>query len=248
MDLTPCIPNFDRRLRQHRHSQFAKYYNFSSADARAARRRPRRSRQKAMPDRITCQAGAAIRSRLRTRAASQGSLVENLPSRSAVMSERGCTAERDSFAIRPPRQASRSPTCSPSLADFNQWILCTYPSPRRRRSQQRGRYTMGDCARPIAGRTNGRHGGGDDSVLVRRAGHAGPFSDTYVQPGGTAAPRLRGLPLPHRLYKNVVELTAHLHILRGTKNQDDINFFNYELRLRGSIPHGIPELCRPPSR
>ena len=66
----------------------------------------------------------------------------------------------------------------------------------------------------------------------------GPFSDTYVPAGWNSSTAIAGTTFaPIDLYKNVVAPYCRTcHILRGTKNQDDINFFTYGTPAAGVTP------------
>ncbi|HZF19829.1 MAG TPA: hypothetical protein VE008_09000 [Burkholderiales bacterium] len=242
---TPCIPNFDPADCDNTGTvKFAKYYNFSSADG---------TRQlavdldghgkKAMPGPcITCHGG---RGDPLTPPDASGKprfpLVENLPSR-----KRGDVGARlhgqnvDSFGYSTTQAGFAKSDMQPFLADFNQWILCTYPSPTAATVNSSAAGTpWGTCARPIAGQ-NEWQGTAAEMIQSWYGGPAmpGPFSDTYVPAGWNSSTTIAGTTFaPIDLYKNVVEPYCRTcHILRGTKNQDDINFFNYGAPAAGVNP------------
>jgi mono/diheme cytochrome c family protein len=240
---TPCIPGFDPADCDGT-VKFAKYYNFSSADG---------TRQlavdldghgkKAMPGPcITCHGGrgdpltppdASAKPRF--------PLVENLPSR-----KRGDVGAHlhgmnvDSFGFSTTQANFAKSDLQPFLADFNQWILCTYPSPTAATVNNSTAGTpWGSCVRPIAGQ-NEWQGTAAEMIQSWYGGPAmpGPFSDTYVPAGWNSSTAIAGTTFaPVDLYKNVVEPYCRTcHILRGTKNQDDINFFTYGTPAAGVTP------------
>jgi hypothetical protein len=100
------------------------------------------------------------------------------------------------------------------LKDFNQWILCTYPAPGG------GTVTggWGSCTRPTAG-ANEWQGTAGPMIEAWYGGAGMPqtmFLDNYVPSGwsGNTA-----------LYTGVVApFCRTCHILRGTANQNDIDF------------------------
>src|SRR5258708_26129132 len=106
-------------------------------------------------------------------------LVENLPSR-----KRGDVHAKlhgqnvDSFGYSTTQAGFAKSDMQPFLKDFNQWILCTYPTPIA--ASVTG--TWGTCNRPLAGANEWQ-------------GTAGPMIA-----GGECGPRLPAPPLsaPHR--------------------------------------------------
>src|SRR6266853_3162712 len=208
--------------------KFAKYYNFSSADG---------TRQlavdldghgkKAMPGPcITCHGG---RGDPLTPNDVSGNprfpLVENLPSR-----KRGDVHAKlhgqnvDSFSYSTTQAGFAKSDLQPFLKDFNQWILCTYPTPIA--ASVTG--TWGTCNRPLAGANEwqGTAGPMIESWYGGPGMPAATFSDTYVPAGWNTNTAIPGTTFTDTaLYQGVVEPYCRTcHILRGTKNQDDLDF------------------------
>src|SRR5712691_5245920 len=232
---TPCVAGFDPADCDST-VKFAKYYNFSSADGTRQLAVDLDGRGlKAMPGPcITCHGG---RGDPLTPPDATGKprfpLVENLPSR-----KRGDVGAHlhgqnvDSFTYSTTQPGFAKSDLQPFLKDFNQWILCTYPSATP--AIVTGGW--GTCTRPTAGANEWQ-------------GTAGPMIEYWY--GGTGMPNanfaercdLSGQPcyfpagwnnnvvvIPSTavtdilLYRNVVAPYCRTcHILRGTKNQDDIN-------------------------
>jgi hypothetical protein len=199
--------------------KFAKYYNFSSADgARQVAVDLDGKGLKAMPGPcITCHGGRG--DPLTPADVSTGNprfpLVENSVSR-----KRGDVEAKlhgmnvDSFSYSTTQANFAKSDLQPFLKDFNQWILCTYPTPAA--ATVTGAW--GTCNRPIAGQNEWQ---GTAGPMIE-AWYGGPgmpqatFQDTYV-PSGWAANA--------SLYTGVVAPYCRTcHILRGTKNQDDLDF------------------------
>ncbi len=199
--------------------KFAKYYNFSAADG---------TRQlavdldgkglKAMPGPcITCHGG---RGDPLTPPDASGNprfpLVENSLSR-----KRGDVEARlhgmnvDSFSYSTTQANFAKSDLQPFLKDFNQWILCTYPSPTPGTAVTGG---WGFCTRTTAG-ANEWQGTAGPMIEAWYGGPGMPqatFQDTYVPNGWTANASL---------YTGVVApFCRTCHILRGTKNQDDLDY------------------------
>jgi hypothetical protein len=215
--------------------KFAKYYNFSSADGTRQLAVDLDGRgMKAMPGPcITCHGG---RGDPLTPNDVSGKprfpLVENLPSR-----KRGDVGAHlhgqnvDSFSFSTSQPGFAKADLQPFLTDFNQWILCTYPSatPGTTVSAAPGGTPWGSCTRPTAG-NNEWQGTAAEMIQSWYGGPAmtGTFSDTYVPAGWNSSITIPGTTFtPTELYKNVVAPYCRIcHILRGTKNQDDINFMS----------------------
>jgi mono/diheme cytochrome c family protein len=243
---TPCIPNYDPADCDSTGTiKFAKYYNFSSKDGtRQLTVDLDGHGQKAMPGVcISCHGG---RGDPLTPPDVTGNprfpLVENLPSR-----KRGDVGAHlhgqnvDSFTYSTDQPGFAKSDMQPFLADFNQWILCTYPSPTPGATvtNSAAGTPWGSCVRPTAGQ-NEWQGTAAEMIQTWYGGPSmpGPFSDTYVPSGWTSATTIAGTTFaPIDLYKNVVAPYCRTcHILRGTKNQDDINFFNYGNPAAGVNP------------
>jgi mono/diheme cytochrome c family protein len=146
----------------------------------------------------------------------------------------------DSFTYSTTQPGFAKSDMQPFLADFNQWILCTYPSPTAATVNSSAAGTpWGSCARPIAGQ-NEWQGTAAEMIQSWYGGPAmpGPFNDTYVPAGWNSSTAIAGTTFaPIDLYTNVVEPYCRTcHILRGTKNQDDINFFTYGTPAVGVTP------------
>src|SRR6266568_416598 len=229
--------------------KFAKYYNFSSKDGTRQLAVDLDGRGlKAMPGPcVTCHGG---RGDPLTPNDVSGKprfpLVENLPSR-----KRGDVGAHlhgqnvDSFSFSTSQPGFAKSDLQPFLKDFNQWILCTYPSATP--ATVTGGW--GTCTRPTAGANEWQ-------------GTAGPTIEYWY--GGTGMPNanfaercdLSGQPcylpagwnnnvvvIPSTavtdilLYRNVVAPYCRTcHILRGTKNQDDINFTTFGTPAAGVTP------------
>jgi hypothetical protein len=215
--------------------KFAKYYNYSSRDG---------TRQlavdldgkglKAMPGPcITCHGG---RGDPLTPPDVSGNrrfpLVENSPSR-----KRGDVQARlhgmnvDSFGYSATQAGFAKADQQAFLKDFNQWILCTYPTPTP--ANVTGAWGM--CVRPLAG-ANEWQGTAADMIQSWYGGPSmsAPFLDDFVPDGwkavnvGVAA---------ENLYRNVVAPYCRTcHSLRGTKNQDDIDFTKLGTPAAGLTP------------
>jgi mono/diheme cytochrome c family protein len=239
---TPCIPNYDPADCDNTGTvKFAKYYNFSSADG---------TRQlavdldghgkKAMPGPcITCHGG---RGDPLTPPDASGKprfpLVENLPSR-----KRGDVGAHlhgqnvDSFTFSTTQAGFAKTDMQPFLKDFNQWILCTYPTPTAATVTGPA---WGSCNRPLAGQNEWQ---GTAGPMIE-AWYGGPgmpasnFSDTYVPAGWNTNTAIPGTPFTDTaLYQGVVEPYCRTcHILRGTKNQNDIDFMTLGIPAAGVNP------------
>src|SRR6266853_1237867 len=220
--------------------KFAKYYNFSSADG---------TRQlavdldghgkKAMPGPcITCHGG---RGDPLTPNDVSGNprfpLVENLPSR-----KRGDVHAKlhgqnvDSFSYSTTQAGFAKSDLQPFLKDFNQWILCTYPAPVA--ASVTG--TWGTCNRPLAG-ANEWQGTAGPMIEPWYGGSGMPaaaFSDTYIPTGWNTNTAIPGTAFTDTtLYQNVVAPYCRTcHILRGTKNQDDLDFMKLGTPAAGVTP------------
>src|SRR6267142_443839 len=229
---TPCIPNYDPADCDNTGTvKFAKYYNFSSKDG---------TRQltvdldghglKAMPGVcISCHGG---RGDPLTPPDVSGKprfpLVENLPSR-----KRGDVGAHlhsqnvGSFSYSTTQPGFSATDMDPVLRNFNQWILCTYPSATPGVTVTD---TWGVCTRPTAGANEWQGTAaemlqswyGNDSNL------AGTFNDTYVPAGWSTNTQIPGTTFTDTaLYQNVVAPYCRTcHILRGTKNQNDLDFMS----------------------
>ena len=220
--------------------KFAKYYNFSSADG---------TRQlavdldghgkKAMPGPcITCHGG---RGDPLTPPDVSGNprfpLVENSLSR-----KRGDVQARlhgqnvDSFGYSTTQAGFAKSDLQPFLKDFNQWILCTYPTPLA--ASVTG--TWGTCNRPLAGANEwqGTAGPMIESWYGGTGMPAAAFSDTYVPAGWNTNTAIPGTAFTDTaLYQNVVEPYCRTcHILRGTANQNDIDFMTLGAPVVGVTP------------
>ncbi|HZF18519.1 MAG TPA: hypothetical protein VE008_02300 [Burkholderiales bacterium] len=220
--------------------KFAKYYNFSSADG---------TRQlavdldghgkKAMPGPcITCHGG---RGDPLTPPDVSGNprfpLVENSLSR-----KRGDVQARlhgqnvDSFGYSTTQAGFAKSDLQPFLKDFNQWILCTYPTPLA--ASVTG--TWGTCNRPLAGANEwqGTAGPMIESWYGGTGMPAAAFSDTYVPAGWNTNTAIPGTAFTDTaLYQNVVEPYCRTcHILRGTANQNDIDFMTLGAPAVGVTP------------
>jgi len=236
---TPCRPNYDPTDCDNTGTvRFAKYFNFSAVDG---------TRQlqvdldghglKAMPGPcITCHGG---RGDPLTPNDATGNprfpLVENSPSR-----KRGDVEGRlppmnvDSFSYSTDQPGFAKSDMQGPLRFFNQWILCTYPTPTPASVTDSSGAT---CNRPTAGFNEWQgtaaemlqYWYGNDPNLM------GAFADTYVPTGwggvggiagpGTAILNTAPLITDVALYQNVVApFCRTCHILRGTANQSDLDF------------------------
>jgi mono/diheme cytochrome c family protein len=223
--------------------KFAKYYNFSSADG---------TRQlavdldghgkKAMPGPcITCHGG---RGDPLTPPDVSGNprfpLVENSLSR-----KRGDVQARlhgqnvDSFGYSTTQAGFAKSDLQPFLKDFNQWILCTYPSPTPGATVT-GTWVGSPCTRPTAGANEwqGTAGPMIESWYGGPGMNAATFSDTYVPAGWNTNTAVPGTTFTDTaLYQNVVEPYCRTcHILRGTANQNDIDFMTLGIPAAGINP------------
>src|SRR5258706_165450 len=220
--------------------KFAKYYNFSSTDGTRQLAVDLDGRgKKAMPGPcITCHGGRG--DPLTPNDASgkpRFPLVENLPSR-----KRGDVGAHlhgqnvDSFSYSATQAGFAKSDLQPFLKDFNQWILCTYPTPIAASVTGTG----GTCSRPLA-RANewqGRAGPMIESWYGAPGMPAATFSDTYVPAGWNTNTAIPGTTFTDTaLYQGVVEPYCRTcHILRGTNNQDDPNFMTLGTPAGGATP------------
>jgi len=220
--------------------KFAKYYNFSSADG---------TRQlavdldghgkKVMPGPcITCHGG---RGDPLTPPDVSGNprfpLVENSLSR-----KRGDVQARlhgqnvDSFSYSITQAGFAKSDMQPILKDFNQWILCTYPSATP--ATVTGPWGM--CNRPSAGANEwqGTAGPMIESWYGGPGMLAATFSDTYVPAGWNANTAIPGTTFTDTvLYQGVVAPYCRTcHILRGTANQNDLDFMTLGIPAAGINP------------
>ena len=108
------------------------------------------------------------------------------------------------------------------LKIFNQWVLCSYPGAGSATG------TWGTCNQPTAGANEWQ--GSASAMIQDWYGGAGmpnaQFSDTYLAGWNTGAANVQ-------LYRNVVvPFCRTCHLLRGTVNQNDIDF-DSEAKFRG---------------
>ncbi|HYT16442.1 MAG TPA: hypothetical protein VEL80_08690 [Burkholderiales bacterium] len=211
---SPCVPGVDPADCSST-VKFAKYFNFSSADGTRQLSVDLDGKgKKAMPGPcITCHGGRG--DPLTPADASTGKprfpLVENSLSR-----KRGDTQARlqgmnvDSFEFSKQAGWTRADQ-EATLKIFNQWILCTYPLAGAAAGAE-------DSCRVAAGQNEWQ---GTAAEMIK-SWYGGPgmpiarFQDTYVPAGWSANPSL---------YTNVVApFCRTCHSLRGTKNQDDLDF------------------------
>jgi hypothetical protein len=237
---TPCIPGYDPPDCNGT-VKFAKYYNFSSADG---------TRQlsvdldghgkKAMPGPcITCHGGRG--DPLTPPDAISGKprfpLVENSLSRKRGDVEAHLHGQNvDSFSFSTDIAGFAKSDMQPLLKDFNQWILCTYPTPAA--ASVTG--TWGTCNRPIAG-ANEWQGTAGPMIEAWYGGPGMPaaiFNDAYQPAGWTTNTQIPGTTLTDtQLYQTVVvPYCRTCHILRGTANQSDLNFDTLGTPAVGAIP------------
>jgi len=226
--------------------KFAKYFNFSSKDG---------TRQlavdldghglKAMPGPcITCHGG---RGDPLTPPDSAGNparfpLVENSLSR-----KRGDVQARlqgmnvDSFSYSTTQAGFAKSDLQSTLLDFNQWIMCSYPWDSTGTTSQTltGQNGWGSCTRTAAGPNEWQ---GLAAEMIQ-TWYGGPpmnatFSDAYVPPTWNSTTTIAGTNFaPIDLYNNVVAPYCRTcHILRGTKNQNDIDFMTYGVPAAGVNP------------
>src|SRR6266853_877728 len=237
---SPCVPNLDPPDCSST-VKFAKYYNFSSADGTRQLTVDLDGKgKKAMPGPcITCHGGRG--DPLTPADASTGKprfpLVENSVSR-----KRGDVEARlhgmnvDSFSYSTTQANFAKSDLQPFLKDFNQWILCTYPTPAA--ATVTGAW--GTCNRPIAGANEWQGTAG--SMIEAWYGGAGlaaaSFNDTYVPAGWNTNTAIPGTAFTDTtLYQNVVAPYCRTcHILRGTKNQDDLDFMKLGTPAAGVTP------------
>jgi len=243
--VTPCIPGYDPPDCSGT-VKFAKYFNFSSKDG---------TRQlavdldghglKAMPGPcITCHGG---RGDPLTPPDSSGNpprfpLVENSLSR-----KRGDVQARlqgmnvDSFSYSTTQAGFAKSDQQSTLLDFNQWIMCTYPWDATGTTLQTitGQSGWGSCTRTAAGPNEWQ---GIAAEMIQKW-YGGPtmsaaFSDAYVPPTWNSTTTITGTNFgPIDLYNNVVAPYCRTcHILRGTKNQNDIDFMTYGVPAAGVNP------------
>ena len=198
--------------------KFAKYYNFSSADGTRQLAVDLDGKgKKAMPGPcITCHGGRG--DPLTPADVGTGKprfpLVENSLSRKRgdVQAKlHGMNVDSFGYSTQPGFTKADQQAF---LKDFNQWILCTYPAPGG------GTVTggWGSCTRPTAGANEWQGTAGP--MIEAWYGGTGmsqaTFLDNYVPAGWSANPSL---------YTNVVAPYCRTcHILRGTANQNDIDF------------------------
>jgi len=214
--------------------KFAKYYNFSSKDGTRQLAVDLDGRgKKAMPGPcITCHGGRG--DPLTPPDASTGKprfpLVENLPSR-----KRGDVGAHlhgqnvDSFTFSSSQPGFAKSDLQGFLKDFNQWILCTYPSPTPGATVS-GTWLGSPCTRPTAG-ANEWQGIAAEMIEAWYGGPGMPaanFSDTYL-PAGWTNTAIPGTAFTQAaLYQNcVAPYCRTCHILRGTNNQSDLDFSTF---------------------
>jgi hypothetical protein len=199
--------------------KFAKFYNFSSKDG---------TRQlavdldgkglKAMPGPcITCHGGRGdpLTPPDASTSKPRFPLVENSVSR-----KRGDVQGRlhgmnvDSFGFSPDIPAFSKNNQQATLKQFNQWILCTYPLAGAAAGAE-------DTCRIAAG-LNEWQGAAAEMIKSWYGGNGmtnPSFADTYLPTGWS------GSAADTTLYTNVVApFCRTCHILRGTNNQNDIDF------------------------
>jgi hypothetical protein len=170
-------------------------------------------------------------------------LVENLPSR-----KRGDVGARlhgmnvDSFTYSATQTGFAKSDLQPFLKDFNQWILCTYPSPTPGATVS-GTWLGTPCTRTTAGANEwqGTAGPMIESWYGGNGTNGMPnatFADTYVPAGWNTNTGIPGTTFTDTaLYQNVVEPYCRTcHILRGTKNQDDLDFMKLGVPAVGVTP------------
>jgi mono/diheme cytochrome c family protein len=246
---TPCINlasgtstfNYDRPNCSNT-AKFAKYYNFSSVDGtRQVAVDLDGNGKKAMPGPcITCHGGRG--DPLTPADASNGGkprfpLVENSLSR-----KRGDVQGRlqgmnvDSFQFSTQASWTRADQ-EATLKAFNQWILCTYPTPGGAVLTVAG----GSCTRPDANLAPNEWQGTAGPMI--EAWYGGPgmpqatFLDNYVPAGWNTGATLFGTTTDTVLYKGVVAPYCRTcHIIRGTKNQNDIDFMTVGTLAAGVTP------------
>jgi len=239
---SPCVPGVDpadcntnTTSGNTNNARFAKFYNFSSVDGTRQFAVDLDGRGlKAMPGPcITCHGGRG--DPLTPPDASTNKprfpLVENSLSR-----KRGDVQARlqgmnvDSFQFSTQAAWTRAMQ-EPTLKTFNQWILCTYPLPAGSPSDP----TV-DACRVAAGANEWQ---GTAAAMIKSwyggtgtNGMPSPmFADSYIPSGtsewNTGATITGTIPslTDQMLYRDVVAPYCRTcHILRGTKNQNDIDF------------------------
>jgi len=227
---TPCIAGFDPADCDST-VKFAKYYNFSSADGTRQLAVDLDGRgKKAMPGPcITCHGG---RGDPLTPPDVSGKprfpLVENSLSRKRGDVEARLHGQNvDSFTYSTSQPGFAKSDMQPFLKDFNQWILCTYPSPTPGTTVTG---TWGTCTRPTAG-ANEWQGTAAEMIQAWYGGPGMPaaaFSDTYVPAGWNTNTAIPGTNFTDTtLYQNVVAPYCRTcHVLRGTFNQNDLDFMS----------------------
>src|SRR5712691_111003 len=201
--------------------KFAKFYNFSSATGQRQLRVDLDGKgPKAMPGPcITCHGGRGdpLTPVEGTPAKARFPLVENSLSR-----KRGDTDGRlqglnvGSFEFSE-REGFTRKDQEASLRDFNQWVLCTYPLAGAPSGAE-------DACRVPAG-ANEWHGTAAEMIKAWYGpGMTGSFQDNYLPFGWSSN---------QNLYRDVVApFCRTCHSLRGTKNQDDIDFISL-LKFQG---------------
>jgi hypothetical protein len=154
----------------------------------------------------------------------------------------------DSFTYSTMQAGFAKSDLQPFLKDFNQWILCTYPTPTPG-AQVSGTWLGSPCTRTTAG-PNEWQGTAGPMIEAWYGGSGMPaptFSDTYVPPpdpttggsGWNSNAAIPGGSTDTVFYQNVVAPYCRTcHILRGTKNQSDIDFRNFVVPATVSTPVG----------
>jgi hypothetical protein len=145
----------------------------------------------------------------------------------------------DSFSYSTAQAGFAKSDLQPFLKDFNQWILCTYPSPTAGATVS-GTWLGSPCTRTTAGANEwqGTAGPMIESWYGGTGMPAAAFSDTYVPAGWNTNTAIPGTSFTETaLYQNVVEPYCRTcHILRGTANQNDIDFMTLGVPAVGTTP------------